>query len=568
MRSHRTQKGPRTLADYRAVVQRRWRILVIGFVALAAGAVAAVAMAKPFYEAQLKLLVKQDRTDSVITTASNPDTSRSAVTENDVLSQAELIKSDDLLERVASESGLTSQVIASGEATSDTEAAAVAARTLRDDLRVVPVKRTWLIDVSYHAPDQRTALHVLETLARLYLEKHLTLHRPTGIYRFFSEQTELAKEELQNAQDRLIKFGRENGVISASLERQSILQKVMEFDALRAQAAAAHLEATQRLSAVRKELRTVPARKVAEVRTSDDAGVIRDIQNRILSLETRRTDLLRKFTPRYRGVVEVDAQLQEARAALAAARQTPLTEETLAANPAREWLDTERARIIAENAAARARMQAFASTADRYRNQAQLLDARNAEEHDLVLQLEGAEQKYLLYAQKAEEARISDELDRMHIANVVVAQAPKVDYQARRTPSLAMLPLLLIVSLLLSFCGAVVTDIVDPKVTYGLATTTALEVLHTDYDSPPSALAHGFAPAISVAQRFSSAAMRVRAVEVAIDVPETDIAVEAYEHRQREGVIAKPPPGPPRKQLKPVSLEELFGLSGPRRLTS
>jgi uncharacterized protein involved in exopolysaccharide biosynthesis len=544
MRSHRKQNGPRTIGDYCAVVQRRWRVLLIGFLGLSAGAVAAVVLAKPFYEAQLKLLVKHDRTDSVITTASNVDMSRGEVTENDVLSQAELIKSDDLLERVASESGLTSQLVASGKAASAAEAVALAAKALRGDLRVVPVKRTWLIDVSYQAPDQQTALHVLDTLSRLYLEKHLTLHRPTGIYRFFSEQTEHAKDELQTAQDRLVKFGREHGVVSASLERQSILQKFVEFDALRAQAAAAHLEATQRLSAVRRELRTVPARKVAEVRTSDDAGVIRDIQNRIVSLDARRTELLRKFTPQYRGVVELDAQLQEARAALAAARQTPLTEETLAANPAREWLDTERARIVAENAAAFARMQAFASTADRYKNQAQLLDARNAEEHDLVLQLEGAEQKYLLYAQKAEEARISDELDRMHIANVVVAQAPTVDYEARRTPSLAMLPLLLVISLLLSFAGAVLVDVIDPNVAYGMVL--------------PSPVAQGFSPAIL-------AAMRVRALEFEIDVNEPDVVLESCDPTSRETVIAIPPP-PPRKQLKPVTLEELFGLAGPRRL--
>jgi uncharacterized protein involved in exopolysaccharide biosynthesis len=551
MRSHRKQKGPRTIGDYQAIVQRRWRLLLLCFFALAGGAAAAVALAKPFYEAQLKLLVKHDRTDSVITTASNVDMSRGEVTENDVLSQAELIKSDDLLERVASESGLTSQLIASGRAASSAEAVALAARALRDDLRVVPVKRTWLINVSYQALDQRTALHVLDTLARLYLEKHLTLHRPTGIYKFFSEQTEHAKEELQTAQDRLVAFGREHGVVSASLERQSILQKFVEFDALRAQAAAAHLEASRRLSAVRKELRNVPARTIAEVRTSDDAGVIRDIQNRIVSLEAKRTELLRKFTPQYRGVVEVEAQLKEARGALAAARQTPLTEETLAPNPAREWLDTERARIVAENAAAFARMQAFASTADRYRNQAQLLDARNAEEHDLVLQLEGAEQKYLLYAQKAEEARISDELDRMHIANVVVAQAPTVDYEARRTPSLAMLPLLLIVSLLLSFGGVVVVDLIDPRVTYGATAEPSPEVLATQ------------AVALSPVVQGFSPAMRLRALEVEIDVTEPDVVLESCEPTPAEKIVVIPPR---RTQVEPVSLEQLFGLASPRRL--
>ena len=550
MTSHLRQRHPRTLDDYAAILRRRWQVLVGCFLALAAGAIAAVVTATPFYEAQLTLMIKHDRTDSVITPASNADTSRSVITEHDVLSQAELIKSDDLLERVASESGLTSQLIASGDAGSETEARALASHALRNDLSVVPIKRTWLIDVSYHAPDQRTALHVLDTLSRLYLEKHLTLHRPTGIYRFFSEQTQHARDELQLAQDRLVKFGVKNGVVSASLQRESVLQKFVEFDALRAQAAAAHMEATQRLSAVRKELRTVPARQIAEVRTSDDAGVTRDIKARILALEAKRTDLLRKFTPQYRGVIELDAQLQEAHAALAAARQNPLTEETLAANPTREWLDTERARILTENAAARARMQAFATTADHYRSQAQMLDARNAEQHDLVLELEGAEQKYLLYAQKAEEARISDELDRMHIANVVVAQAPTVDYEARRNPSLAMLPLMLVVSLLLSFGTAVAVDVIDPKVTYGrpAPVTSALQVLSRDDD-------------------YLEPRVRVCAVEVMEVASPAEAALQTYDRKHHEPVIPRPAQARTARG-NPVTLEDLFGLTAPRRLRS
>jgi len=548
MTSHFRQRHPRTLDDYAAILRRRRHVLVGCFLALAAGAIAAVVMATPFYEAQLKLMIKHDRTDSVITPAPNADTSPAVITEHDVLSQAELIKSDDLLERVASESGLTSQLIASGNAGSETEARALASHALRDDLRVVPIKRTWLIDVSYHARDQRTALHVLDTLSRLYLEKHLTLHRPTGIYRFFTEQTDHARDALQLAQDRLVTFGRKNGVVSASLERESVLQKFVEFDALRAQAAAAHLESTQRLSAVRKELRTVPARRVAQVRTSDDAGVTRDINARILALEAKRTDLLRKFTPQYRGVIEIEAQLQEARAALAAARQNPLTEETFAANPARDWLDTERARIVAENAAARARMQAFATTADHYRTQAQLLDVRNAEEHDLVLALEGAEQKYLLYAQKAEEARISDELDRMHIANVVVAQAPTVDYEAKRNPSLAMLPLMLLISLLLSFGSAVAVDAIDPNVTYGrpAPVTSAVQVLRRDDD-------------------YIEPRVRVCAIEVMEVGSPAEGALQTCDRKPHESSIPRSLPARTARG-NPVTLEDLFGVAAPRRL--
>ena len=484
MKPYPRSRRPRTLADCKAVARRRSPILFVCALALSAGATAAVLLARPTYESELKLLVRQDRTDSAVTPTPNADTSRGVLTENDVLSQVELIKSTDLLERVATESGLTSRLLTSGDAQDEAQAVALATDDLRDDLDVSPIKRTWLIDVSYRAEDRRTARHVLDTLARLYLEKHLTLHRPVRHLQLLHHPERAGQARAPGRAGKLVDYGRTNGVISASIERESILQKFVEFDGLRAQAAAAHLESSQRLSAVRSELESVPAQHVSEVKTSDDRGVTRDIRARILGLEARRTELLQKFTPTYRGVIEVEDQLRDARAALARAQDAPLKEETLAANPAREWLDTEQARVVADNAgggSSHAVLRGHRQPVPKPRAAARGAQRRRARAR--ARRCRPQKQKYLLYLQKAEEARISDELDRTRIANVVVAQAPTVDYEAKRNPSLAMLPVLLGISMLLSFAVAVAVDIRDPAVRYGI-TRSAADVSTTPRTAP------------------------------------------------------------------------------------
>ena len=517
---------PRTLDDLKAAVLRHSQLLLFCFIALSAGAVAAVMLATPMYHAQLKLLVKHDRADSVVTAGASPDSARTELSEQEVLSQVELVRSDDLLEKVATEAGLVKRLVDSEAVSSDAEGVAVATRQLRNDLRVTPIKRTWLIDVSYQSDDQRTARHVLDTLVRLYLEKHITLHRPTGVHKFFSEQTEQARQELQAAQDKLLEFNRQHGIVSAALEREGILQKFLEFDAMHAQAAAARLESSRRLRAVSAELANTPQQSVAQIRTSDDGNAMRDVKARILALETQRTELLQKFTPEYRGVRDIDAQLKDLRAALQEAEAHPLKEETLAANPTRQWLDTERARVVAENAAAQARMQAFGSTANRYRAKAQQLGQQNAEERELVRRVQAAEQKYLLYSQKQEEARISDELDRTRIANVVVAQAPTVDPHAKRNPSLAMLPLFIGISLLLSLAAALVVDVLDPKVTYASSyTTPAIRALRHSND-------------------YLEARIRARALDAAEELRRAVDTVRAEERGERDNVIPMPSPAP------------------------
>jgi uncharacterized protein involved in exopolysaccharide biosynthesis len=450
--------GTRTLRDVRAAVARRSRVVIICFLALSAGAVAAVLMAPPVYEGQMKILVKRDREDSVVSGAADPAASRSDLSEAELMSQVELIKANDLLEKVAAEAGLATRMRALERARDDVEALVLATKALRRDLAIAPIRKTWLIDVRYSSEDPKLTRNVLDTLVRLYLEKHLALHRPAGTYRFFSEQTERARQELTAAQERLAQFSQRNHVASAAVEREAVLQKLAEFDAMRAQAAATHAETTRRLAAITSELSRVPLERTSQVRIIDDAAVMQDVKSRILTLEMKRAELLQKFTPEYRGVIEIERQLREARAALAEARNAPVREETISDNPTRQWLDTELARTRTENAAVSARMRALAVAVSEYRAEAQMLDLQDVEQKNLMRSLKAAEDKYLLYAQKQEEARISDELDRTRIANVVIAQAPAMSFERKRSLSLAMLPLLFGAALMISFAVAFVVD--------------------------------------------------------------------------------------------------------------
>ena len=61
---------------------------------------------------------------------------------------------------------------------------------LGKSLIIEVVKKTNMIGVSYKSKDPKIAFGVMDKLAGLYLEKHLTVHRPTGSYEFFSKETE------------------------------------------------------------------------------------------------------------------------------------------------------------------------------------------------------------------------------------------------------------------------------------------------------------------------------------------------------------------------------------------
>ena len=297
---------------------------------------------------------------------------------------------------------------------------------LREDLTVAPIRKTWMIDVTYTHSDPQFAKLLLDTLSRLYLEKHLALRRPPGAHQFYSDQLEQAAAELDGAQAQLHGFGQRRRVVSAATERDAVLQKLAEFEASQYQAQAELAQARNRGTALGLERARTPTLRTSQQRTTDSAGIIQDVQARILNLELKRSELLQKFTPQYRGVVDIAKQLEQARSALEQARKAPVREETVVENPTVQWLDNEIARTRTELAALDARAQTIAETVSHYRARAQSLDADDAEQHGLLRAAKFAEDKYLLYQRKQEEARISDALDQTRIANVAIAQAPTV----------------------------------------------------------------------------------------------------------------------------------------------
>jgi uncharacterized protein involved in exopolysaccharide biosynthesis len=78
----------------------------------------------------------------------------------------------------------------------------------------------------------------------------------------------------------------------------------------------------------------------------------------------------------------------------------------------------------AELAGFEARRQALVQQAESYRAQLAHLGDSTIDHDDLVRNQKTAEENYLLYTRKTEEARIADSLDKQKIANVAIAENP------------------------------------------------------------------------------------------------------------------------------------------------
>ncbi len=409
------------------VLFRQRRVLVS--VSLLGVAVAVLyALLGTTYQANMKVLVRPGRADAPMSAEENAplDLTRIGVTEEELNSEVELLRDEEVLRKVVEQTGIGGRdwfhVFRPGEGREQRIERLARGVALR--LSVEPIKRTNLITIRYSANDPQVAAKVLRALSGIYLEKHMAVHRPDGESHFFEQQTSESRRQLEEAQRRLLQFTTEHKVVAAAQQRDLALQRLSEIDASARQTRIELTETQQKVSELEYQLAALPERTTTQMRTADNPELSKSFKSRLLELELKRTELLTKFEPSHPLVQEVDSQISQAQQAIASERLTPVREETTDKSTQYEWAKSELERAQVQLKALRAREAATTAQEAGYGAMTEKLGQDAVTQDDLLSTEKAAEESYLLYVKKHEEARMDDALDERGIVNVAIAEQP------------------------------------------------------------------------------------------------------------------------------------------------
>ena len=418
-----------TLRDLALVLFRQRTVFVSAF-CLGLAAAVLYALAGPRYKAEMKILVRPGRADAPVSSQENApiDLTRISITEDDLNSEVELLRDDDVLRKAVEQNGATGRdwlhFLRFGEGRD--QRIERGARTLAKKLQVEPVKKTNLIAVGYASDDPAVAAKVLESVARAYLEKHTQVHRPGGEFHFFEQQIADSRRQLEAAKQNLLQFTSTHDVVDAAEQRELALQKLSELDAGYRQVRIDIADTQQRVWELQSQLLKMPERTTTQIHTADNPELLKALKSSLLELQLKRTQLLTKFEPGHRLVQEVDRQISQAQAAIAAENATPVRDETTDKNAHYEWATSELERSYVQLKGLEARAAATGFQLSAYQSLARQLGEDAVTQDDLQNTEKAAEENYLLYVKKQEEARMADALDQRGIVNVTLAEQPSV----------------------------------------------------------------------------------------------------------------------------------------------
>ena len=448
---------------------RRRRLLILTFCGVFLGAIVAAFLLSSQYEASMEILVNRDRMDPVVTAEQFSQTTPVAppLTEEDINSEVELLQSADLLQKVVVANKLQDKekdsILAKLTPKKD-EAYYVseAVKHLGKKLKVEAVKKTNMIQVTYQSSNPQLAYGVLNTLSNVYLEKHVSVHRPVGAYDFFAKETDRYQKALQDSEVRLANFGSDGRNRCSGCRPHRYGSTGCDLHCSASSSSASHLR--RRTAHSRRGSPTQgDACKINYHAGVQSAEVLlQQLQANLLAAQLKRTQLAMKYDSSYPLVKEADQEIAETQAAIAEAQKTQYMNQTTDRDPTYEYLREDVAKTKADLASQHATAAAVGRSIDSMKAQLVDLDQKTVKQSDLLRDTKANEANYLLYLSKREQEQTSDALDLKRIANVAIAVPPSVPVLPAYSPMLVLL-IGLLLGLFVSVGAAFVAEYLDPS---------------------------------------------------------------------------------------------------------
>lgn len=442
----------RDIAD--VTFRRKWLIVLT---LLTAGFAAAVfaSITPDTYESRMKFLVRNTRVETTLTPGDGKVTDRNEVSQEQISSEIELLKSRDILEEIVNTQELAKPLVPGAAITEKDKERAIL--KLEKDISISAVKRANIIEVEYASEIPEKSASVLQQLSDLYLDKHIRLHHPTGAYEFFKDQADQYEQDLRAAENTLSIFQRRRDVTEIGQQKELTLRSLVETKSRLKDLNGKIKENEKRIAEFGKQLNGMDERITTQNRMIPNQYSAERLNTLLVELRNRRIELLAKFHPNDRIVKEVNDQIEETSEALRQATSVTAIEKSSDVNPLRQALMGDLAKVKVEQAGLIALQTNLSEQVAQYESKLTSLEQATPVHENLTRQVKKKAETYQLYAKKQEESRINDALDEQKISNVSVAEEPIVPHTPnKRNRNLAVV---LSLGLGLFFCaGGVFTS--------------------------------------------------------------------------------------------------------------
>jgi succinoglycan biosynthesis transport protein ExoP len=476
--------------DLIAVLHRRRLLILQVFLAGVATVAIGLWLKGPSYRATATMMVTADRAKSVVSPDANTRPVVDRVTDEDLNSEAALLRSESLVREVLEPywdrrgpekpKGFLVRAL-NGVVTVVTFPLTIPSLVYRllhhvpaptgldkwvtatmSNLWVSPVSKSNLIAVTFEGSDPGWAAELVNELVAKHIERRTRLNQQSEAREFYEKQRELLAQKSSEAETALQQFYQREHVDPSAAQRTAMRARLGELQTTLANSETELAEGTARIEFLTTEIKNYPRKIPTEERVAE-SPTAQLIKPKIVELEIQRSQLLSTYAPTSVKVKELDHQIAEAKRLLKEQSATT-SDTTTTVNPAYQALEVDLAQTKAQMAAVAARVDSLRGQIADHRAKVDHLDQIASEQEHLEQQLASAKEAYATYAKKEEEARFTTALDESSIVNLAIVERAEAPNTPEKTKSVMIFIVGTIMSLFAGVGLAFLRDRLDPAV--------------------------------------------------------------------------------------------------------
>ncbi|GJL65254.1 MAG: hypothetical protein NPIRA05_02250 [Nitrospirales bacterium] len=468
-----------SIRDILIAVFKHKIMIVVAFTVIFLGIASWVYMTETLYEASTSIILKFGREHIFRPEVGKADQIVQFNQGAAIESEQRIIQSRDLIRRVVKALGvhaLYPELLEASPLATEDERIETATSIFLGSLEAFSTQGSNVIKITFLHQQPAMAAQALNVLVEFLKERHLQIFSDPKAS-FLIDRLKDYEHELKNAQNNLQTFKTDNH-LSSPLDAQQarILDQRAQLDTNYKTIKTQLQGLESKIVSLENQMKTVP--KEISLSTTDVAGVLAKARADLFDLQRQKQVLMTKYIPSSVPVQnlqhEIEAVEQFIKLQEASVQDQRVTRGT---NPIFQKLELARFNALSEVKTFTARSNVIAGQIRELDQKLMNLDGLNEALVELERKRRAAENNYQLYLTKVEEAKVSEEMDRLKMSNISVIQAADIPRRPASRSKMVLLIIGAVASFIVSIALALISEYLE-------GTYTRPDLASDDLDLP------------------------------------------------------------------------------------
>lgn len=375
----------------------------------------------PTYEAESTLMVKMGREHVYRPEIGTVDPSISFDQERIMESEIQIMTSRNLAQRVIERLGVN--VLYSGfvePSPLQMTPLEASIREMQDNLHATIIPDSNVIRVAFRHDNAELSAQVVKLLVAFLLEKHLEMFSNPQAS-FLEKQAIGYEQQLNNSKNQLQDFKHEHGLSSLIEEQKLLLEQRRDLDTSFKEIQNQRQGLVSKLASLKAQITQVSDR-IPLASVSGRQKVIDDAKTNLLALRLEKEKLSTKYKDSSRRIRDISNEILTVEDFIREQEAHLPDTVTTGKNPVYQELEIEIHKSTSLLDSLKTQTREIKQQLHQLGRKLVSLDELEKELQTLELKVESDQDNYRMYLSKVEEARVSEQMDQLKMANIRVIQ--------------------------------------------------------------------------------------------------------------------------------------------------